>query len=505
VTKSTISTAICTLCKRMIFDSSPSKLSDPQALCFKSQWLRRIITLIFLMVSISLVGNFNTPKIALSTSIDGNSSTEKNINNAPEKPMRKNAITFNSSSYRHNQSAECSRDVSPILFDEWRQSKEIICTSHEVSIEQLRLDRWEYKPTITVYKNIILNNLFDDVNKTDTSCEVFASNTLNDASNITAINHPVIRVQNFGTFNAYERFHSYLNIAMVMATLNITNPQLVYMVMESEMKSIPRSISNVVEMWASFSSLKPIIAEVPSSRRLTGNGGAVLNTDQPMIALPYMVDFPFQGTSIMVTKTVGGALRGRGIDHHCKSEIFRGITDYIRTNLGIGDESNDADFNNTIQVLWSSRGPFCCHPKDGTVYTPSRSIYNEQKLVQAVQTSLGSHYNITTVDFGANMTTIDSVKAAYKAQILVGVHGAGLVWSAFMKQHSGLVEIFGGDRGSSNRHYHNIASLADIHYRSLTLGGGEGKSLIWDEKSVDQIVKKIRSINMDEEPSANEP
>ena len=70
---------------------------------------------------------------------------------------------------------------------------------------------------------------------------------------------------------------------------------------------------------------------------------------------------------------------------------------------------------------------------------------------------------------------------------------------------TGLVEMFGGDRGSSNRHYHNIASLADIHYRSLTLRSGVKKSLIWDEKSVDQIVHKIQSINFDEEPGADEP
>lgn len=45
----------------------------------------------------------------------------------------------------------------------------------------------------------------------------------------------------------------------------------------------------------------------------------------------------------------------------------------------------------------------------------------------------------------------------------------------------------------------------DIHYRSLTLRSGVKKSLMWDEKSVDQIVHKIQSINFDEEPGADEP
>jgi hypothetical protein len=70
------------------------------------------------------------------------------------------------------------------------------------------------------------------------------------------------------------------------------------------------------------------------------------------------------------------------------------------------------------------------------------------------------------------------------------------MWSAFLEC---LVEIFGGDRSSVNRHYHNIASLADIHYRFLSLRGN-ALSLKWDERSVDQIVKKIESIRFDEEP-----
>ena len=406
-------------------------------------------------------------------------------------------IDITSNSYRHNQTAKCSKDVSPILFSEWRKAKENICSSNEVSIEQYRLDRWEYKPTITVYKNILVNNIYDNVNMTNTSCEEMASASRDSRTNTTAINHPVIRVKTFGTFNAYERLHSIINTGMAMAALNITNPQLIYLVPEKEMRN-QHMISKVVEIWSSFSTLDPIVVEIPE---VDGTG---LNADQPMIALPYMVDFPYQGTSIMVTKT-DGALRGRGIDHHCKSEIFRGITDFIRTNLGISDLSNDANVSNSLQVLWSSREPFCCNPNTGEIYTPSRSIANEQKLVEAVQTSLGSRYNITMVNFGVNMTSSDSVKAAYNADILVGVHGAGLVWSAFTKPHTGLVEMFGGDRDSTNRHYHNIASLADIHYRSLTLRSGVKKSLIWDEKSVDQIVQKIQSINFDEEPGADEP
>ena len=116
--------------------------------------------------------------------------------------------------------------------------------------------------------------------------------------------------------------------------------------------------------------------------------------------------------------------------------------------------------------------------------------------------ALGSQYNITTVDF-ANLTLYESVKVASQSRIMVGVHGAGLIWSGFLKsdRHAGLLEMFGGDRGPANRHYHNIASLADIHYRSMSLKG----SLRWDKKTVNTIVGKIKSIDFNQEPGSQEP
>ena len=52
----------------------------------------------------------------------------------------------------------------------------------------------------------------------------------------------------------------------------------------------------------------------------------------------------------------------------------------------------------------------------------------------------------------------------------MGAHGANLAWSLFMRRHeSGVVELFGSNRGPENHHYHNMASLVDLHYAALEL------------------------------------
>ena len=194
---------------------------------------------------------------------------------------------------------------------------------------------------------------------------------------------------------------------------------------------------------------------------------------------------------------------GRGRDHHCKSKIFQGVLRWMKFNM-LGSRNSDGESFSTrdtsykpIQVVRSSRGPYCCRPI-GKIYTPARPFVEEKKLVHNIRLKLGNEYKIEIVNFGT-IPPRESIRIASQNQIFVGVHGAGLVWSGFTSPHSGLLEVFGGDRGSGNRHYHNISSLADIHYQSMDVEGS-AMSLTWNADTVDEIVKRIQNFNLDEEP-----
>jgi len=134
-------------------------------------------------------------------------------------------------------------------------------------------------------------------------------------------------------------------------------------------------------------------------------------------------------------------------------------------------------------------------------------------LIDRIGGSLGSGYNITVVDFGT-LSTFESIRLASQSDIMVGVHGAGLIWSAFLplttaqtqyninsssssssSSSSGLVEIFGGDRNPDNRHYHNIASLMGIQYVETKFWNGSQKVLRWNDARVNELVSLIRSID----------
>lgn len=72
------------------------------------------------------------------------------------------------------------------------------------------------------------------------------------------------------------------------------------------------------------------------------------------------------------------------------------------------------------------------------------------------------------------------------------------MWAAFLPRHALVVEMFGADRtAGGERHYHNIASLYDLHHRYLTLptvGMPNGRQgLRWSQADVDKVVAHIKS------------
>ena len=412
-------------------------------------------------------------------------------------------ITFDDI-HSHDLTPQCMNDVTPILFDQWRASRQNICSHDKMIVQKYTMKRWEKQPSFHVYKHIFLSTFWSNEGKEwmePFTCQDLKNNIgkANEPdTTIEAMNRTVIRVMPFDPENSYERFHAYLNVAMAMAMFNITDPQIVYVTSEKNIRKWNGIQESEIQMWESFSSTNPIIVTKPEVK------------PKYSILVPYMIDLFHSGTSILVSKT-GAGLRGRGVDHHCKSTILCGILRWMKSNL-LGDDdiggsdshNNDAkDGLQTIQIVWSSRQPYCCRPK-GKIYKVKRSIANEDELVRQVGEALGSGYNITTVNFGS-LTLLQSVKIASQSNIMVGAHGAGLIWSSFLKleQHSGLLEMFGGDRSSGNRHYHNLASLADIHYRSLSLRS-KNSVLTWDSVAVSNIAEKIRSIDLNKEPGTNE-
>ena len=118
-----------------------------------------------------------------------------------------------------------------------------------------------------------------------------------------------------------------------------------------------------------------------------------------------------------------------------------------------------------------------------------RMVADEEKFLSALEEALGDKYQVFAHDFG-NFTHDESIHGAALGDLMVGVHGAGLQWSAWLPGGSPLVEIFGGDRGPPNVHYRNMAGAMQRPYMYCDWGA----KLQWSwGANLDCVVNAIKS------------
>ena len=90
-----------------------------------------------------------------------------------------------------------------------------------------------------------------------------------------------------------------------------------------------------------------------------------------------------------------------------------------------------------------------------------------------------SRFEMLGLSLGVPITVLDVEsyslrKVAMLVQgvsVLAGAHGAGLAWLVFLRNPAAVVELFGGDRPSNNRHYHNMAVMLGLSYYELAASG----------------------------------
>jgi hypothetical protein len=103
--------------------------------------------------------------------------------------------------------------------------------------------------------------------------------------------------------------------------------------------------------------------------------------------------------------------------------------------------------------------------KDGSCV--GRCITNEQDAVA----QLSKYFRVNVLNFSAGLTTEQAMAHIMETDVLIGLHGAGLAYSAFLPDRAMVVEL----RGSyGNRFFINMASSVNVPYYSMSLSGCVG-------------------------------
>ena len=324
---------------------------------------------------------------------------------------------------------------------------------------------YEYSPTITINKGPYIGS--------------YEGPCLGayDGGDSNYFDKPVIMVNRFDVFNIYEMFHSLLNTFILTKLFSLEMGSFVILFVDGAERTALND-----DMFGIFT---PHLEYGDKKTCYNFKKGAFKSS----------AEF----TSLLVTKH--GVMKGRGSNHHCRSTLLREFVATAKDHFNIPYDDRHYLKKKTPTIIWSSRG---VHSRgtNNKNYKPSRMLLDEKQFLTALRDETG--YDIKTVDFG-HLTAEESIRTVSGADIMIGMHGAGLMWSAFLPRHGGLVEIFGADRGPNNRHYHNVASLSDLHYSDISPGSllTVVRNLKWNGSKtfLRQVMESIEKVkNPEKEP-----
>jgi hypothetical protein len=378
------------------------------------------------------------------------------------------------------------------VINDFKREMRVVCDDEQsgIHVREYVARSFEYKPQVFLYENVDVDYVNGDFLPNPCPVGTYfeeergnevqswaqgekARKEYNERSVRIMKDRTYVKVRRFDVYNIYEAFHAYFNAYLMMRVLELNQTQVQFVMCDDHLGDSPKDAM----WWNSMNrNAFPIIY---SKNHGQHNVGMV-------DGIPYRVRIVRSGsTGTSILSSNHPPLHGRSQDHHCKSEAFRSGVAWLRDNFGDSVVWSHVRPQPKTVVVWSSRRPY---QRDFHYSTVPRQLPRENEFIVALQADLGDTFEVRNVDFGA-LNPNRSMEEASNADVIVGVHGAGLTWAAFLPRHGGLVELFGGDRGEGNRHYHNLASLADIHYRSTGIGG-----MNWGPETVHTIGNLIKSI-----------
>ena len=281
-------------------------------------------------------------------------------------------------------------------------------------------------------------------------------------------NRTLYRLQRFDKHNPYEGMHAALNLYVALERLKVNTDEHELQVILTDTLGRGESWQN--DLWESINPSAPLIyqSECPAS------GGMACHEATHGVRFARIIDAQFSGTSLLCAASSNDALPGRGRDTSCRLGVVSRFADWMIHKVGRLPHTLTATVPpKSTSFLWVAREGY------------GRRLRDETRDVEAFAARAGVSVQREVFD---KLSLQAMLKLMQHTDVLMGVHGAGLAWQLFMRRPRAVIEIFGGDRGPENRHYHNIAMFLGHHYQEMNQ-----PSLKCTDSCISQVVSMMQN------------
>jgi len=169
------------------------------------------------------------------------------------------------------------------------------------------------------------------------------------------------------------------------------------------------------------------------------------------------------------------------------------FSNFLRSRFGVSQEKKLSCSRISILFIW--RRDYVAHPGNPTGKI-SRKIFNEKEIVEAIESELPGH-KVDGIQLD-KLSMEDQVKLVSQADILVGMHGAGLSHILELPSHAGVLELFPTYWGKSTQHFKALAKWRGLHYVSWqNINPNNEKPGLYTNIPSNIIVQKVNTLYND--------
>jgi len=177
--------------------------------------------------------------------------------------------------------------------------------------------------------------------------------------------------------------------------------------------------------------------------------------------------------------------------HVLDCRAMRWVSDFSQVMLNRFKIIEESAGDDKPYVLLILRKDYKAHPRIGSSKA-SRKISNEDRLVKDLKNKLPG-VRIFNVSL-ESLSFSEQLRAVRGAQIVVGVHGAGLSHVLFQRPETALVELSPPSYGARN-HFKFFAAFAGIEYFRMQIGQetSPGSGHVVDADELANVIRRIFS------------